>query len=271
MLTVDLNGHPVPALGFGTWQLEGEDCYEAVRDAVELGYRHIDTAQMYGNEAEVGQALAESGVDRHEIFLTTKIWMEDLPRDRFLDAAGASLDKLRTDHVDLMLIHWPDPDVPLDEPIAALRQLQEEKRVRHIGVSNFTPTLLDLADAKGPVECLQVEYHPFLGQDHLLREVRARGMMLTAYCPLARGEVMDNQTLRSIGEAHGKSAAQVTLRWLVQQDSVSAIPKAADREHRRSNLEIFDFELSDDEMERIFALDRGQRLIDPDHAPEWER
>ena len=270
MLYVKLDEHRVPALGFGTWQIEGEECVDAVRDALDLGYRHLDTAEMYGNEAEVGRAIQDSGVPRDEVFLTTKVWWENLSYDDCIRAADASLQRLRTDRVDLLLIHWPNPRLPLDEPLRAMQTLQGDGKITHLGVSNFTPSLLEKAAARAPIACNQVEYHPFLGQDEVLEVVRDHNMMLTAYCPLAQGEISNEPVLREIGERHGKSPAQVTLRWLLQQDRVAAIPKSASADHRRENLDVFDFELSRDEMHRISGLERGEHLIDPSFAPEWE-
>jgi len=267
---IELKDDRVPKLGFGTWQLTGAECVEAVLDALEIGYRHLDTAQMYGNEEQVGQAIAASGVDRDEIFLTTKVWWENLEHDRCLESTDESLSRLGTDRVDLLLIHWPNEELPLDEPLAAMLRLREDGKARHLGVSNFTPGLLETASAKAPIECNQVEYHPFLAQDELLTEVRARDMMLTAYSPLARGQVVENPVLAEIAAAHGKTPSQIALRWLLQQDRVAAIPKAASREHRRDNLQVFDFHLADHEIQRISGLDRGQRLVDPDFAPDWE-
>lgn len=266
----EVQGERVPTLGLGTWKLRDEECVEAVRDALEIGYRHVDTAQIYANEEAVGRGLRESGVPRDEIFLTTKVWLDNLGHDDAVASTEASLRKLGTEHVDLLLIHWPNDELSLEEPLAALAELQERGRARHIGVSNFTPTLLDQALGITPLFAVQVEYHPFLSQDDLLERVRERDMMLTAYSPIARGGVADDPVLREIGRAHGKSAAQVTLRWLVQQDSVTAIPKASDAEHRRSNFDIWDFRLTGDEMERIADLARGERLVDPDIAPDWE-
>lgn len=269
--TKEIQGTEVPALGLGTWMLEGRACREAVRDALEIGYRHVDTAQAYGNEDEVGRGLADSGVPRDEVWLTTKVWLENLDHDRTLESTRASLRRLGTDHVDLLLIHWPPTGgVPIAEPLRALRRLQEDGRVRHIGVSNFTPTLLDEALDEAEIFCNQVEYHPFLAQDDLLRTCQEWDLLLTAYSPLARGRVLDDPVLREIGDRRGKSPAQVTLRWLLQQEQVVAVPKAASAEHRRANLEVFDFQLSLDEMEAIHGLARGERIIDPEFAPDWE-
>ena len=265
-----VQGVEVPALGLGTWQIEGADCTEAVEHALSLGYRHIDTAQGYDNEEFVGEGLQRGGVARDEIFLTTKVKPDNFKRDQVLASTRESLTKLRTDYVDLLLLHWPNPDVPLDETLGALIELRDEGAVRQIGLSNFPSKLVDEAQAITSIFANQVEYHPYLGQKTLLEQARAQDYMLTAYSPIARGEVMGDPMLEEIGEVHGKSPAQVTLRWLVQQDHVVAIPKAGSEKNRVGNLEIFDFELSDDEMARVFALDKSERMIDPDFGPEWD-
>lgn len=269
--TQEIQDVEVPALGLGTWMLEGRECREAVRDALEIGYRHLDTAQAYGNEEEVGRGLADSGVPREEIWLTTKLWLENLDFDRAVESARASLSRLGTEYVDLLLVHWPPTgEVAISEPLRAMCRLQEDGLVRHIGVSNFTPSLLDEALDEAEIFCEQVEYHPFLSQEQLLQACREWDLLLTAYSPLARGAVLEDGTLREIAESHGKGPAQVALRWLLQQEQVAPIPKAASPEHRRANFEVFDFELSLDEMEEIHALARGERIIDPEFAPRWD-
>jgi 2,5-diketo-D-gluconate reductase B len=271
MRYLEIQGLRVPALGLGTWKLEGRTCLRAVEEALRLGYRHVDTAQLYGNEEEVGRALHGSGVPRKEIFLTTKVRMENLAFGDVLRTTDGSLRRLGTDYVDLLLVHWPNPEIPLEETLSALQQLQEEGRTLQIGVSNFPPSLLRQALEIVPIFCVQVEYHPFLSQQALLEIARRHDLMLTAYSPLARGEVVQDPILEEIARRHGKTPAQVTLRWLMQQDHVAAIPKASSPEHLRANLDVFDFVLSEEEMQRIFALDRGRRLIDPGTAPNWER
>jgi 2,5-diketo-D-gluconate reductase B len=272
MRYLEIQGMRVPALGLGTWQLEGRTCLRAVEEGLRLGYRHIDTAQLYGNEEEVGRAISSSGVPRGEIFLTTKVWTEGLDFGNVLRTTDGSLRRLGTDYVDLLLVHWPNPEIPLEETLSALQQLQEEGRALQIGVSNFPPSLLRQAlEIVFPLFCIQVEYHPFLSQEVLLDMARRHDLMFTAYSPLARGEVAKDPTLKEIAQRHGKTPAQVTLRWLMQQDHVAAIPKASTPEHLRANLEVFDFVLSDEEMQQIFALDRGRRLINPGMAPDWER
>jgi 2,5-diketo-D-gluconate reductase B len=271
MIYVDVQGVKVPALGFGTWKLRGNECAEGVRHALELGYRHIDTAQAYNNEEQVGEGMRQAGVPREDIFLTTKLKPDNFNRDQVRPTAEESLSKLGTEYVDLFLMHWPNPDVPVEETIEEMAKLQHEGLVRFIGVSNFPPSWLGRANRVSRIFCNQVEYHPYLAQDRLWSLAREQDWMLTAYSPVAQGEVMDDPVLKEIGEAHGKNPVQVCLRWLIQQPKVSAIPKAASAEHRESNFDIFDFELSDAEMQRIHDLNRGQRLVDPDWSLDWER
>ncbi len=251
-----IKGEKVPSLGLGTYRLTGETCVLAVERALSMGYRHVDTAQMYGNEAEVGRGIEASGVDRGELFVTTKVWPDDFARERVKGKTRGSLQKLGTDYVDLLLMHWPSERVPLEETLGAMRELQEEGSVLHIGVSNFSPTLVQEAARYAGVFCNQVEYHPYRDQGELLAQAREMDYLLTAYKPLSRGNVEDDATLREIGESHGKTAAQVALRWLVQQEKVSAIPKATGEEHLAANLDVFDFELSEEEMEHVSALRR---------------
>ena len=252
----NVKGEKVPSLGLGTYRLGGEDCVGAVSLALSMGYRHVDTAQMYGNEAEVGRGMEESGLGRGEVFVTTKVWPNDFRRERVIRRTQESLQKLRTDHVDLLLMHWPGDGVPLAETLGAMRELQEEGSVKHIGVSNFSPSLAEEASEHADIFCNQVEYHVYRDQDALLDQARKMDYLLVAYRPLSRGGVEDDATLEEIGEAHGKTAAQVALRWLLQQEKVSAIPKATSEEHLRANLDVFDFELSDEEMGRVSSLSR---------------
>jgi diketogulonate reductase-like aldo/keto reductase len=251
-----VKGEEVPSLGLGTWRLSGRECRRSVRRALELGYRHVDTARMYRNEREVGEGMRDSGVPRGEVFLVTKVWPSDFRHDAVLRAARDSLGQLGTEYVDLLLMHWPNPDVPLGETLGAMRELQEAGGVRHIGVSNFSPALVEEARGYAEIFCNQVEYNPFNGQKALVRQARELDYLLTAYSPVARGAVNKDATLREIGERHGKTPGQVALRWLVQQEKVAAIPKAASEENLKGNLDIFDFQLSDEEMDHIFALSR---------------
>jgi 2,5-diketo-D-gluconate reductase B len=249
-----IKGEQVPSLGLGTYRLTGDACERAVRRALAMGYRHVDTAQMYGNEAEVGQGIEDAGVDRGEIFLTTKVWPSDFAHDRLISKTRESLKKLRTDFVDLLLMHWPGDGVPLGETLGAMRELQEEGAVLRIGVSNFSPSLVEEAAGHAEIFCNQVQYHPYRRQDDLREQAQELDYLLTAYTPLSRGGVQDDATLKEIGEAHGKTATQVALRWLVQQEKVSAIPKATGEDHLGENLDVFDFELSEEEMDRVFSL-----------------
>jgi 2,5-diketo-D-gluconate reductase B len=249
-----IKGEKVPSLGLGTYRLTGDACEVAVERALGMGYRHVDTAQMYGNEAEVGRGLEDSGVERGEIFLTTKVWPSDFAHDRVISKTRESLKKLRTDYVDLLLMHWPPDGVPLGETLGAIGELKDEGGVLHIGVSNFSPSLLEEAMGYAEIFCNQVQYHPYRSQDALLEQARELDYLLTAYTPLSRGGVQGDAILKEIGEAHGKTATQVALRWLVQQEKVSAIPKATGEEHLAENLDVFDFELSEEEMSRVFSL-----------------
>jgi 2,5-diketo-D-gluconate reductase B len=251
-----IKGEKVPSLGLGTYRLSGGKCERAVERALSLGYRHIDTAQMYRNEEEVGRGIQGSGVDREKIFLTTKVWPSDFSYERTIQTTRESLKKLDTDRVNLLLMHWPSRDVPLEETLGAMRELQEEGSVRHIGVSNFPPSMVQEAAQHAEVFCNQVEYHPYEAQDELLGQAKEMDYLLTAYRPLSRGGILNDEKLREIGEAHGKTGAQVALRWLIQQEKVAAIPKATSEEHLKDNFDVFDFELNDQEMERVSELRR---------------
>jgi diketogulonate reductase-like aldo/keto reductase len=264
----------MPQLGLGTWEVEGDEAREITEVALEAGYRHLDTAQLYGNEEEVGRGLEASGLDPQEVFVTTKVWPDNFPGERFRRSVEESLEKLGLEQVDLLLLHWPRfRGATLEETVQELARVHSDGLARHVGVSNFNIELLDraLAAAQAPLVTNQVEYHPFLDQSKLLSAVEEREMILTAYSPLAHGRVPGNDTLRQIGEKHGKSAVQVALRWLVQQGTV-VIPRTSDPEHCRLNMEIFDFELGTGEMERIHDMARpdGRVLSPRGLAPEWD-
>ena len=252
----EIKGEKVPSLGLGTWRLSGQECIRAVERALALGYRHIDTAQIYANEDEVGRGIQNSGVDREDIFVVTKVWTSSFYYDDVIRSTHESLEKLQTVYVDLLLMHWPNPSVPLEETLGAMRELQKEGSVKHVGVSNFSPSLVEEATRHAAVFCNQVEYHPYTAQDELLEQAKEMDYLLTAYSPIAKGRVLEDTTLREIGEVYDRTPAQIALRWLIQQEKVAAIPKAASENHLKSNFDIFDFELSDEEMERIFALQR---------------
>jgi diketogulonate reductase-like aldo/keto reductase len=250
---VDAGDARIPKLGLGTWQNTGPDCSETVRTALDLGYRHVDTAQAYDNEAAVGKGIDRSDVDRDEVFLTTKVWRSNLRHQDVLDSVHESLDDLGVEYVDLLLIHWPHPRVPVEETLDAMADLRESGAVEHVGVSNFTRSQLQTARqvADVPVVADQVLYHPYKDQSDLQRYCAGNDVALTAYSPLARGDVLSDSLLERIGERYDRSAAQVALRWLVQQENVVAIPKSSSRDHLEQNLAVFEFSLTDEEMARI--------------------
>ena len=268
--TIEVQGTRVPALGFGTWLVTGEDAADGVRDALEIGYRQIDTARAYENEREVGRGIAASGVARDEIFLTTKVPHDEATADEVERAAEQSLERLGVDRLDLLLLHWPNADVPLEETLSAMNAVREDGRTRHIGVSNFPTGLLKQALELAPIFCNQVEYHPFLDQERLLEVAREHDVLITAYSPLAHGKVPSDPTLTRIGESHGKTAGQVALRWLLDQPGVSPIPKASSHERRAENFDVFDFELSPDERDEIAKLPKDVRTANPAWAPDWD-
>ncbi|OWQ83080.1 2,5-didehydrogluconate reductase B [Roseateles aquatilis] len=264
----------MPPLGLGTFRLTGQTVIDAVRGGLSLGYRHIDTAQIYGNEAEVGQAIAESGVPRAELFVTTKIWTEHLAGDRLIPSLRESLTKLRLDAVDLTLIHWPSPGgaVPLTETLDALREAKRQGLTRAIGLSNFTVAQMREAIAHvgvGELATNQVEIHPFLQNRAVVDFARAQGLHLTAYMPLAYGKVMSDPVLLDIAAGHGTTPAQVSLAWLLQQ-GFAVIPSSTKPANQQANLGALTLRLSDQDMARIATLDRGERLASPDFAPAWD-
>jgi diketogulonate reductase-like aldo/keto reductase len=272
MRYVEANGAKIPAIGLGTWELRGRTCARLVEQALKLGYRHIDTAQVYENEREVGEGLRMSGVRRDEVFVTTKVWTTHFAPNDLVRSTKESLAKLRLSEVDLLLLHWPNPQVPLSETLGALARVKELGMVRHIGVSNFTVALIEeaVAACPAPLACDQVEYHPYLDQTRVREACARHGMGLVAYSPVAKGRIKDDATLTRIGRAHGKTAAQVCLRWLVQQN-VSAIPRTSRIERLSENIDIFDFTLSDEEMAEIFEMGSAKsRLTDYGFAPKWD-
>jgi 2,5-diketo-D-gluconate reductase B len=252
-MEIEVQGQRVPALGFGTWQLSGDEAREATRDALEIGYRQIDTAQAYGNEAEVGRAIAESGVPREDVFLTTKIVRDSLKGDRVGPAVDESLRKLGTNYVDLLLIHWPTDEVPLGETLSAMRAAQDAGKVRHLGVSNFRAPLLLEAMEHATILADQVPYQPGRTQNSLRDLAVEKDVMITAYSPL-RGDGLKDPALAAVASKHGKTVQQVALRWLLQQDKVSPIPRSSKAAHRRANFDVFDFELDDSDMSAIDAI-----------------
>jgi 2,5-diketo-D-gluconate reductase B len=260
----------IPKLGLGTWRLSGSACVDAVADALAAGYRHIDTAAMYENEEEVGRGLRSGGPARSEVWLTTKAWPEELAPERVRASLERSLRRLAVEYVDLLLIHWPNPDLPLGDTLAAMAELREEGKTRAIGVSNFNTRLFREALDIAPVIVNQVEYHPFLSQAALLDLCTERGVELTAYRPLAKGEVMHDPVIGEIAAAHGATPAQVALRWLIDQPPVSAVPKASSPERRRENLGALDLELTGEDRRRIDALPKDRRAVELSWAPGWD-
>ncbi|MDH4607747.1 2,5-didehydrogluconate reductase DkgB [Pseudomonas sp. BN102] len=264
----------IPALGLGTFRLKDQQVMDSIRNGLELGYRHIDTAQIYGNEAEVGQAIAESGVARDQLFVTTKVWTEHLVADRLIPSLEESLAKLGLEQLDLALIHWPSPDdaIPVAEYMTALLQAKRRGLTRQIGISNFTIAHMQQAiDTVGADEIAtnQVEIHPFLQNRTLVDFARSRGIHLTAYMPLAYGKVMQDPVIQGIAAAHDATPAQVALAWLLQQ-GFAVIPSSTRRENLASNQLALDLSLSEAEMAAIATLDRGERLANPDFAPNWD-
>ena len=267
------HGAEIPAVGFGTLDL-GERTADLVSAAIASGYRHIDTARKYGSEAGVGEGMRASGVPRGELFVTTKVTEDNAREADFMRSVETSLKTLALDYVDLLLIHWPQPKVPLSETVGALVKAKRAGFARHIGVSNFTVALLDEAVrlSAEPLVANQMEYHAYLRQDKALEACRRHGMIMTAYSPVARGKLLDEPVVARIAGAHGKTSAQVAMRWVIQHPGVAAVPRAWEASHAAENLDVFDFELSDDEMKTIGELrSRNYRVANPpERAPVWD-
>lgn len=262
----------VPALGLGTYNLRGSEATHITRESLAMGYRHLDTAQFYENEAEIGKGIQESSVDRSSIWLTTKVWWDRLDEQQFLPSVEESLRKLGQAYVDLLLIHWPNPDVPLAETLAQLMLAQEKGYTRYIGVSNFTTQMVKACiDMGAPILTNQVEYHPFLTQALLLETLRQHGVSLTAYRPIAKGMVASEPLIQSIATDHHKTPAQIALRWLIQHGDVMAIPKTRTLSRLQENMDVFDFVLTETEMNSISRLGTPKgRMISPSFAPAWD-
>lgn len=259
----------MPVLGLGTWQNDDADqCAASVGTALEAGYRHVDTAQAYGNEDAVGRGIAESDVDREDVFLATKVWIDSLGRDDVLRTTEESLDRLGVDAVDLLYVHWPSGEYDAEETLSAFQKLREDGLVDRIGVSNFEPRHLDEArDVLGEDPFAnQVELHPLLPQEDLREYADGRDLELVAYSPLARGGVFDVPEIQDVAEKHGASEAQVSLAWL-REKGVTAIPKATGEDHIRENFESLDVDLDDEDVAKIDGVDRRDRQVDPDFAP----
>jgi 2,5-diketo-D-gluconate reductase B len=272
MENLQTQGIALPRLGLGTFRMQGDACRAAVESGLGLGYRHLDTAEMYGNEEAIGAALAASRVSRNDLHVTTKVWNENLAPDAIRRAFDASLKKLRLDHVDLYLVHWPSRNMNLPAIFETLMKLKEEGRTRAIGVANFNIALLKtvVEDIKAPIACNQVEYHVMLDQTRLRQYLTAKSIPLVAYCPLAQGRVASDETLAKIGRKHDASAAQVALKWLLDQDGVAAIPKASRAESQQANLDALKVKLDDDDSKAIAALPKDKRCVNPGFGPAWD-
>jgi len=266
------SGLSIPSIGLGTWELNGQECIRVVREALELEYRHIDTAAMYENESEVGQGIIDSGIDREDLFLTTKIntigWTASQNRktvirnENIIDEFNQSLSDLKTDYVDLLLIHWPAFGTSLGDMLEVMYGIKESHKAKAIGVANFNSNLLSECERLGykDIFCDQVEYHPFLSQEILLKKMKEMNVIPVAYCPICRGDVAKDSVIIELSEKYNKTPAQVTLRWIVQQQAV-AIPKTAKLERLKENIDIYDFEIDTKDMTRIHSLARNQRLV----------
>lgn len=272
MHTITTRGNIMPALGFGTYRMTGAVCQQAVESALALGYRHIDTAQMYGNEDAVGAAIEASGVARGDIQLTTKVWWQNLAPDAMRKAMAESLEKLRTPYVDLYLIHWPAPEMDVPAAMETLMALQAEGLARRIGVANFTIALLRqaLEEVKAPLMCNQVEYHVLIDQTKLHGYMQSQNLPLVAYAPLAQGRLAEHPALGEIAKKHNATPAQVALKWLLDQKDVAAIPKASRPESQQSNLDALKVTLDDEDRAAIAGLPKDQRFVKPAFHPEWD-
>jgi diketogulonate reductase-like aldo/keto reductase len=269
---IQAHGAAIPAIGLGTWQLRGDDCAEAVRTALDVGYRHVDTAAMYGNEEAVGAGLRASGIPREDVFVTTKVWYEDLAPADLRRSAEASLKRLGLPAVDLLLIHWPNAAIPLKESVRALCAARRAGLARHVGVANFTVRLLDeaVALADEPIVANQCEYHPYLDQGAVLSACRRHGVAFVSYCPLGKAQALAEPAVRAVAASHGRTPAQVVLRWHLQQ-GVAAIPKSGNPARIAENFSMAGFTLTDDEMARLSGLARrGGRMVAPSWSPQWD-
>jgi 2,5-diketo-D-gluconate reductase B len=272
MQVIESHGARIPVLGFGTMTLKEDLCVDLVEAALHLGYRHLDTAQNYGNEREVGAGMRRSGIKREDIFLTTKVWFNRLAAGDFERSVDESLQRLVLPFVDLLLIHWPNAQIPLAESIAALCKVKRAGLAKHIGVANFNIAMIEEAHklATEPLACLQIETHPYLDQTKVIAEARKHGMAVVGYCPLARGKVPGDEMLARIGRAHGKSPAQVALHYLEQQNIIP-IPRTSKRERLAENLGSLELTLSGAEMAEIDKLKRpNSRIVSPPQAPQWD-
>lgn len=264
-------GVSIPRLGYGTYRMPGSAAQPAVESAIALGFRHIDTAAMYDNEEAVGAGIAASGVKRDDLFVTTKVWHDQLTPGALERAFEASLSRLKLDHVDLYMVHWPSKTMDIAATLRTMEGLRDKGLTRAIGVCNFTMPMIHHAveEVGAPIAALQIEYHPYLSQAPMLAYLRSKGIPLTAYAPLAQGRAASDGTLAAIGRKHGASAAQVAIAWLLDQDGVIVIPKAGRPESQRANLEAARIRLDDEDRATIAALPKDQRYVSPPFAPDW--
>jgi len=272
MQTITANGATIPVLGLGTWQLNGATGSRITEQALRLGYRHLDCALIYGNEREVGEGLHASGVKRNDIFITTKVPHTELAPPALERAVKQSLANLRVTEVDLLLIHWPNPQIPLAETMGAMCKMKQEGYARHIGISNFTVALIEQAVklSSEPIVTNQIEWHPYLDEGKVQAACRKHGIAVTAYCPIARGRAVGDEVLTRVGKRHGKTAGQVSLRWLIQKGAI-VIPRTSKVERLSENMTIFDFELSAADMAEVDALAKpAGRVVSVGWAPRWD-
>ncbi|NKJ39949.1 aldo/keto reductase [Rhizobium sp. SG570] len=271
MDTIETQGVTIPRLGLGTFRMPGVSAQPAVESALSLGYRHIDTAAMYENEAAVGTAIAGSGIHRRELFVTTKVWHDQLVPEALQRAFATSLEKLKMDYVDLFLVHWPSADMDIASTLAAMARLREHGYARAIGVCNFNMPMIRrvVEDIQVPIAVHQIEYHPYLSQAPMLQYLRTKGIALTAYAPLAQGRAASDPILQSIGLKHNVSGSQVAIAWLLGQEGVIAIPKAARTETQKANLDAASIRLDDEDVSLIASLPKDQRFVNPPFACDW--
>lgn len=272
MDTLEIKGASIPKIGLGTYRLKGNEAIELILQAISLGYTHLDTAQMYDNEVEVGEAIRQTEIGRDKLWVTTKVWPSNLSKEKFIPSVEESLTKLQVDRVDLLLIHWPSREIAVEEAVEQLMIAQQKGYAHYIGVSNFPSAQVKIAIEQG-ADLLnnQVEYHPYLSQTKLKQTLDEHHIGMTAYRPIVKGEVNHDPVISAIAERHGKSGVQVSLRWLLQQQHVMAIPMTSKVKRLKENMDIFDFLLNDDEMKAISELThKNQRFVDPDWGPDWD-
>ena len=272
MKYLTLGSSNVPAIGMGTYRLKGQPAIDIIRKAIGIGYRHLDTAQLYDNEKEVGTAIIESGIERNEIFLTTKVWPTNLTEELFMPSVKESLEKLQTDYVDLLLVHWPHHDLPIEEYMPRMMKAQQLGLTKNIGVSNFNISQLTASINTGAkIVTNQVEFHPWINQTKLHDWMRQHHLPITAYCPLGQGKLISSKKLEALASEYGRSPAQIILRWMMQKDDILAIPKSSNIFRLADNIRIFDFELTDDEVEMINAWRlENIRIVGEQAGAKWD-